>query len=69
MKNEPSQNIVQNMLTGLANLFAALRNRLSPPKRPPELAELEARFTRDADSDPEKMKNRQFSNTMRSGRG
>jgi len=42
----------------------------SPRKqRPPELAELEAKFYANADTDPERVWDRQFSNSIRSGRG
>lgn len=37
------------------------------PQRPPDLIELEAQFTKEVD--PERAKNRQISNTLRSGRG
>lgn len=36
--------------------------------RPPELTELEAQFYRDASQDPERVQNRQFSTSFRSGR-
>jgi hypothetical protein len=38
-------------------------------KHPPELPELEAQFYQDADPDPERVRNRQFSASNRSGRG
>jgi len=38
-------------------------------QRSPELAELEAQFYQDAGQDPERVRNRQFSTSFRSGRG
>lgn len=69
MKNESSHNIVQKLISHLAHFFAGLRERFSPPKRQPELWELEARFTKNDETDPERLQSRQFSNSVRSGRG
>ncbi|WP_322791650.1 hypothetical protein [Bellilinea sp.] len=45
-----------------------LEKPTAPPlQREPDLIELEAQFTKD--TDPERAKNRQFTNTLRSGRG
>jgi hypothetical protein len=38
-------------------------------RRPPELPELEAQFYQDSDQDPERVHDRQFSASIRSGRG
>lgn len=49
-------------------LRAQIRHSSPPsPQRPPELMELEAQFTKEVD--PERAKNRQISNSLRSGRG
>ncbi len=69
MNGHQTQNPLLNLLQLVKRWLSGLAAWFSAPKRPPELAELEARFTREADSDPEKVQNRQFSNTMRSGRG
>lgn len=66
---EQTQNLFKKLLQGQKRWLAQLSERFSTPRRPPELSELEARFTREADSDPESVRNRQFSNTIRSGRG
>ncbi|MBN1919999.1 MAG: hypothetical protein JW892_02040 [Anaerolineae bacterium] len=69
MKVESSGTTFQKAIAGLKRMFASLRNRISPPRRQPELWELEARFTKGNETDPERVTDRQFSNSMRSGRG
>ena len=57
-------------LSGLPGRF--IRFFRSDPRsrqRPPELAELEAQFYQDAGQNPERVRNRQFSTSFRSGRG
>lgn len=51
----------------LQSVVRLWRSVFSPKQRSPELAELEAKFYSDAD--PERVWNRQFSNSIRSGRG
>lgn len=69
MTDNQAQNPFHKAFQSVKQWFSTLADRFSTPKRLPELAELEARFHKDANSDPEKVKDRQFSNTIRSGRG
>jgi hypothetical protein len=46
-----------------------LRSSSPAQQHPPELPELEAQFYQDSDPDPERVRNRQFSASIRSGRG
>lgn len=69
MTDKQYQTIFQKAYESLKSLFFNLGERISTPNRPPELWELEACFTKDTEADPEKVRNRQFSNSIRSGRG
>ncbi|MCX7975628.1 MAG: hypothetical protein N2646_01015 [Bellilinea sp.] len=54
---------------GMERLRGIFQKSRSSSGRSPELAELEAQFYRNGEEDPEKLKNRMFSNSIRSGRG
>jgi len=53
----------------LKNVACALAAPFSKKRRPLELQELEEQFTKDSNLDPEKLRDRQVSATIRSGRG
>lgn len=58
--------LVERVVLWIRNVFK--RSPVSV-QRPPELGELEAQFYRDSETDAEKLRNRLFSNSVRSGRG
>lgn len=61
--------VIASSITGQFGRLSRFFRRPSPQRRPPELAELESQFYQDADRDREQVWNRQFSNSIRSGRG
>lgn len=65
---KPLQVIARSITRPFGRLSQFFRQS-SPPRRQPELAELESQFYQDADQDREQVWNRQFSNSIRSGRG
>ncbi len=69
--NKPSPVFVplRKVINWLQSPVHALTGFFSNNRRPPELQELEEQFTKDSDIDPEKLRDRQVSATIRSGRG
>ncbi|MCS7288841.1 MAG: hypothetical protein NZ699_06885 [Roseiflexus sp.] len=64
--------LLRVIASGIIGQFGRLSRffrRPSSQRRPPELVELESQFYQDADQDREQVWNRQFSNSIRSGRG
>lgn len=68
-KTNPISASVLQVIDWLKNLSHIITARFSNKKRSPELQELEDQFTKDTNQDPEKLRNRQVSTTLRSGRG
>lgn len=68
-KANPVSAFVHQVAEWLRRLGSIVMVRFFSKKRPPELQELEDQFTKDMNSDPEKVRDRQVSATIRSGRG
>ncbi len=61
--------VIASGITRQLRRLSRFFRRSSPRRRSPELAELESQFYRDTDQDREQVWNRQFSNSIKSGRG
>lgn len=68
MEKKPTL-LTQLLKGGMERLRGIFQKSPSSSRRAPELAELEAQFYRNGEEDAEKLKNRLFSNSIRSGRG
>lgn len=68
MEKKPTL-LAQLLKGGMERLRGIFQKSPSSSRRAPELAELEAQFYRKGEEDAEKLKNRLFSNSIRSGRG
>jgi hypothetical protein len=60
---------ISQTLDWFKNMKLAIKHPSPKELCPPEIEELEAKFYRETYLDPEKVSNRQFSVTIRSGRG
>jgi hypothetical protein len=68
-KTNPIYASVLQVIDCLKNLIHIITATFSNKKRLPELQELEDQFTKDTNLDLEKLRDRQISTTLRSGRG
>jgi hypothetical protein len=68
-KTNPISAFVRQVIEWFKHLGSTISRRFLNKKRPLDLQELEDQFTKDENLDPEKLRDRQVSATIRSGRG
>jgi hypothetical protein len=65
----PFSKFIRQIFAPFGRITVSFRQPSPKGQRPPELWELEEKFNKEPDADPERVMDRQFSSSIRSGRG